>query len=700
MAGFQYDAFLSYRHKPLDGDVTQRVLRFLEGYRLPGSLREKGGRGIQRVFRDTEELPVSRILSNTIENALQSARCLVVICSPATPESEWVDREVATFIELGKAESVYPLLIDGTPEESFPPSLKQIPGVEQRIMDARTEEKTAPAIMKRASSALLRVVARVAGCAEEDLRRAEHLRRRKTVLLTAGIAAALFLVVAAVCGSLWQQAERYKQITANEQQAAMEVLSRLTYGLPDRLAEQPGLYPQVAEILSDNAAQIQRILELTPEADKARVGIAENKEKLATALLKLGRHEEAEAAEKEALEIYEALSATNYLGSRLALASARNNLGRILTAKGAFEEADALYQTAAEEAGDEDPALRAAILGNLGRNLVLLGRNDEAVKTLEECRELLQTAKNGETAAEDGGPAAEAALTLTEAMCDLNLGLANLQTGEYQEAEALLRDAVSLYDEVVAAYGSRTDLTDALHAHAALGDCLTRQGREEEAEAVYAAAMDQAERLAEDRTDQDAQVILGELYNNYALCLNQQGRFAEAEEWYRRSAEIREAFYEAIATPQAAADLAQAYYNLAENAFKLGHYGNTADFFRACLDLQGPVAAELGDYQLGEYLARLAYYEIIVERDYGAAAKAALQAYEIQPDSAFVLYNLGYALLMDGREEDGDLVFRALASLGEGAVQTVRLDFAAMEKAGIYSPHMPDVLTMMEEAAG
>ena len=80
--------------------------------------------------------------------------------------------------------------------------------------------------------------------------------------------------------------------------------------------------------------------------------------------------------------------------------------------------------------------------------------------------------------------------------------------------------------------------------------------------------------------------------------------------------------------------------------------------------------------------------------------KLALQAYEIQPDSTFVLYNLGYALLMDGREEDGDRVFLALASLGEGAVQTVRLDFAAMEKAGIYSPHMPEVLAMMEEAAG
>ena len=87
MAEFQYDVFLSYRHKPLDAEVTQKTLRFLETYRLPGDLREKGHSGVRRVFRDTEELPVSRILSNTIENALKEARCLVVVCSPDTPES-------------------------------------------------------------------------------------------------------------------------------------------------------------------------------------------------------------------------------------------------------------------------------------------------------------------------------------------------------------------------------------------------------------------------------------------------------------------------------------------------------------------------------------------------------------------------------------------------------------------------------------
>ena len=692
MTAFRYDVFLSYRHKPLDAEVTQKTFRFLESYRLPGSLEREGHRGVRRVFRDTEELPVSRILSSTIEEALRDARCLVVICSHDTPSSEWVDREVATFIELGKAESVYPLLIDGTPEISFPPSLKKIPGAEERMMDVRTPEGTAQSIMKRAQTALLRVVAQVAEVPEEDLVREEHLRRKRTVRFAAGAAAALVAFVVAVSGGLWMKAESYRQVTAREQQAAMEVLERLTYGLPDRLVEQPGLYPKVAEILSDNADQIQRILELSPQSDDARYKVAVNKEKLATALLKLGSYDTSEASEKEAIGIYETLAGGQYPGSSLALASAKSNLGNILTAEGKYQEAAALYQTALDAIGDGDAGLRAPILGNLGRCQVMLGQYEEAASSLEECRALLE---QGEST--DYGE--DASAVLTEAQCDLNLGLAKMQLTEYGEAEELLRRSSALYDAVAEDYRARTVRINALHADSALADCLTRQGRTAEAEEVFEKAIRQAETLAEDETNTEAQLILGELCNNYALCLNQEGRFAEADTWYRRYAAIQEAAYAAASTPQAAARLAQAYYNIAENAFKSGDYDTTSGYFRRCLDLLEPVSEQLGNYQRGEYLARLAYYEIIVERDYKAAEKAALEAYEVLPDSEFVLYNLGYALLMAGREDEADRVFTVLASLGEGALQSVTLDFEAMEKADIYSPHMPEVLQMMEDAA-
>ena len=75
---FKYDVFFSYRHKPLDAEITEKVFHWFENYRLPPSLKEKGAKDIERAFRDTEELPVRRILTETIDEALKSSNALVV----------------------------------------------------------------------------------------------------------------------------------------------------------------------------------------------------------------------------------------------------------------------------------------------------------------------------------------------------------------------------------------------------------------------------------------------------------------------------------------------------------------------------------------------------------------------------------------------------------------------------------------------
>ena len=144
---FIYDVFFSYRHKPLDAEITQKTFHALESYRLPDALRKRGYSDIQRAFRDTEELPVSRILTDTIDKALHSTNCLVVVCSPDTPSSEWIDREVAVFIEMGRADHIYPLLISGDPEQAFPPSLKLVPDIMDRVMDIRVEDNSVKKMM-------------------------------------------------------------------------------------------------------------------------------------------------------------------------------------------------------------------------------------------------------------------------------------------------------------------------------------------------------------------------------------------------------------------------------------------------------------------------------------------------------------------------------------------------------------------------
>ena len=53
-----------------------------------------------RVFRDQEELPIGSDLDDNISGALKESKYLIVICSPRTPESYWVCKEIETFIGM------------------------------------------------------------------------------------------------------------------------------------------------------------------------------------------------------------------------------------------------------------------------------------------------------------------------------------------------------------------------------------------------------------------------------------------------------------------------------------------------------------------------------------------------------------------------------------------------------------------------
>ena len=51
---------------------------------------------------------------------------MIVVCSPRTPLSLWVNKEVERFRELGRHENILALLIEGNPAESFPKALREI----------------------------------------------------------------------------------------------------------------------------------------------------------------------------------------------------------------------------------------------------------------------------------------------------------------------------------------------------------------------------------------------------------------------------------------------------------------------------------------------------------------------------------------------------------------------------------------------
>lgn len=192
-----YVAFISYRHLPLDRKWAQWLLESLERFRTPRSLVRQGyPRRLAPLYRDEDEVPASANLSRHIEQALDASRAMVVVCTPETPHSRWIDREVRYFQEAGRGERIHVLLADGEPESAFPRALLEDGGREPVAADVRPRADASKRRLRR--FARLRIAAALLGCTFDDLRRRERQRTQRRI----AVAALAALLVAGLVGWL------------------------------------------------------------------------------------------------------------------------------------------------------------------------------------------------------------------------------------------------------------------------------------------------------------------------------------------------------------------------------------------------------------------------------------------------------------------------------------------------------------------
>lgn len=124
---FKYRAFISYRHMQPDERIAKWIHSAIENYRIPSAIRKASGiKKMGRVFRDQEELPLTTDLGADIDQALKDSEWLIVICSPRLLQSRWCMKEIDTFIALDRRDHILTVLVEGTPEESFPPQVRFI----------------------------------------------------------------------------------------------------------------------------------------------------------------------------------------------------------------------------------------------------------------------------------------------------------------------------------------------------------------------------------------------------------------------------------------------------------------------------------------------------------------------------------------------------------------------------------------------
>jgi len=123
---FEYIAFISYKHEDRDRKWSKWILEYIEQYAIPKALRKSiDQKKLGKCYRDEDESSVGDNLEGSINLALESSKFLIVVCSKNTPQSEWVNNEIRHFIRHRPKENVFFVLIDGKPEDSFPPIINQ-----------------------------------------------------------------------------------------------------------------------------------------------------------------------------------------------------------------------------------------------------------------------------------------------------------------------------------------------------------------------------------------------------------------------------------------------------------------------------------------------------------------------------------------------------------------------------------------------
>ena len=190
-----YYAFISYKRE--DKKEAKRLQHTLEYYRLPNKLRKENPNlpeYVRPIFRDMTDLEVGE-LSAQIHDALDQSHFLIVVCSPRSAKSQWVNDEIEYFISLGKQDKIIPYIIEGLPhaknpdEECYPPALLEL-SKEKELLGANINE-----VGK--DSAAIRVVSRMFNIRFDTLyqRYQRELRKRKRI-----IAASIFVFFSFIMG--------------------------------------------------------------------------------------------------------------------------------------------------------------------------------------------------------------------------------------------------------------------------------------------------------------------------------------------------------------------------------------------------------------------------------------------------------------------------------------------------------------------
>jgi tetratricopeptide (TPR) repeat protein len=534
----KYWAFISYSHR--DTRWADWLHKSLESYRPPKELvGTMGPRGVvpkrlSPVFRDREELPSATDLGRLLNEALETSRSQIIICSPQSAKSRWVNEEILTFKRLGREDRVFCLIIGGEPnasdipgredEECFPPALRYKLGPDGNLSDLRTEPIAADARQGKdgKQNAKLKLIAGLLGVGFDSLRRREQQRRnRRLFIVTCGATGGMVLTSGLAAYALIQRAAAQRQTlrAEAETQTAKETTKFLVdlFKISDP-GEARGNTVTAREMLDKGAARVDQELARQPAIQATLM------DTLGTVYVGLGLYRQA----RPLLDRAVATRRITVGADPLALSDSLSHLGDVLYLQADFAAAEAAYREAIriESARPKDPLSQAELatsLHGLGMLLAQEGRYPDAVDSFRKALSLqkalygeahpdiARTLKNLSRALADGGdlntaiPMMQSALAMqrklrgpephpdvAEAMNDLAMLL--WRRGDYDASETYFRESIAMNRKLLG--DKHPEIANGLEN---LASALQDKGDLQHAEQTYREALAmQRELLGED----------------------------------------------------------------------------------------------------------------------------------------------------------------------------------------------------------
>ena len=200
---YKYFAFISYSSK--DTEWGRRLQNKLERYKMPSTMCSEHGWNrvpIKPVFFAPTDIQPGG-LSEELQNRLKASRHLIVICSPASAQSEWVGREIEYFHQLGRTQNIHFFIVEGQPHSGNPETECFNPVVEKlglpEILGANVHEKNYRLAWLNKERAYVQLISKLLGV-EFDVIWQRHKRRlaNRIIAWTLGI-----LLVLAALGTVW-----------------------------------------------------------------------------------------------------------------------------------------------------------------------------------------------------------------------------------------------------------------------------------------------------------------------------------------------------------------------------------------------------------------------------------------------------------------------------------------------------------------